>query len=278
MIVKRSWRRLGLLVALALLLSACAGQRAASGGPDIENDPIEPVNRAVFEFNQVIDGMFVEPAAIMYRDFIPTPARDRVRDFLDNLRQPFFMVNHLLQGEGGAALDTFGRFMTNTMLGGAGLFDVASAGGMPATDWQDYGITLGKWGVPDGPYLMLPLLGPSNPRDLTGTVTEFLVGDPLFVALGAPLGASIGRTAAETVDFREQNLEQINSLKESTFDLYATLRSAYRQRRAARISGQGAADADIYDEQSYGDDAYADPLAEPTLTPVPSGEAGTAAP
>lgn len=272
MIAKRPWHRFGLLVALVLLASGCASQRVASNDADVNNDPLEPVNRAVFEFNQVVDGMVLEPAAIMYRDFVPTPARHGVRNFLTNLRQPFFMVNLLLQGEGGAALDTFGRFMTNTMLGGAGFFDVASTAGMPQTSWQDYGVTFGKWGVPDGPYLMLPLLGPSNPRDLTGTVAEFLAGDPLFLVLNAPASATIGRAAAETVDFREQNLEQINSLRDSTFDLYAALRSAYRQRRAAHIGGASESDGGIYDEQGYGDDTFADPLTDPFADPGTPGQ------
>jgi len=250
-------------LAVVLLWSLLAGPAArlawAQAG---ENDPLEPVNRAVFEFNRVLDGLLLEPAAIMYRAATPRFVRTGVTNFLDNLRTPVVLANDLLQGELGRAERTLGRFMLNTILGFGGLIDVGGWAGMPERHYEDFGQTLAVYGLGEGPYLMVPLIGPSNPRDLTGRVVD-LVFDPLFFL--APSDVSYGRFGAEVVSFREQNIETIDELERSSLDLYAATRTLVRQLRANEIrNGAPAPIEDIYDEGLYeldegGDDALFDP-------------------
>ena len=257
-------RRCWLWLAAALLGLALAPAPALAA--DGENDPIEPVNRAVFEFNHLLDGLLLEPAAIMYRAAAPQLVRDGVNNFLTNLRTPVVLANDLLQGEFGRAELTLGRFMLNTILGAGGLIDVAGWAGMPDPHYEDFGQTLAVYGVGDGPYLMLPLLGPSNPRDAFGRVVDLLF-DPLFFL--APTDVSYGRFGAESVTFREQNIETIDELERSSLDLYAATRTLVRQLRANEIrNGAPAPIEDIYNEDIYeledGDpadpeDPYGDP-------------------
>jgi len=255
-------RRLGLAGPLLGLALAAAPALAA----DRENDPIEPVNRAVFEFNRLLDGLLLEPAAIMYRAATPPLVREGVNNFLANLRTPVVLANDLLQGEFGRAEKTLGRFMLNTILGAGGLVDVAGWAGMPARHEEDFGQTLAVYGVGEGPYLMLPLIGPSNPRDAAGRVVDLLF-DPLFFL--APTEVSYGRRGAEVVTFREQNIETIDELERSSLDLYAATRTLVRQLRANEIrNGAPAPIEDIYDEDIYQlddadpagpEDPYSDP-------------------
>jgi phospholipid-binding lipoprotein MlaA len=214
-----------------------------------ENDPLEPVNRAVFKFNQTLDGLLLEPAAIMYRAATPRFVRTGVENFLNNLRTPVVLANDLLQGEWGRAEKTLGRFMLNTILGFGGLIDVGGRVGMPDRHDEDFGQTLAIYGVGPGPYLMVPLIGPSNPRDLTGRVVDFLF-DPLFFL--APTDVSVARFGTSTVSFRERNLETIDELERSSLDLYAATRTLVRQLRANEIrNGAPAPIEDIYNEDLY---------------------------
>jgi phospholipid-binding lipoprotein MlaA len=188
------------------------------------------------------------------------------------------LANDLLQGEFDRAEKTLGRFMLNTILGAGGFVDVATMVGMPERHDEDFGQTLAVYGIGDGPYLMLPLLGPSNPRDATGRLVDLLF-DPLFFL--APTDVNYGRFGAEVVTFREQNIETIDELERSSLDLYAATRTLVRQLRANEIrNGAPAPIEDIYDEDIYqlddgddgdgaaagdgaaGEDAYRDPLAD----------------
>jgi len=264
MIRRRCWRDPATFgLAVVLVLSLLAGPAATLAWAQVdENDPLEPVNRAVFEFNRVLDGLLLEPAAIMYRAATPRFVRTGVDNFLDNLRTPVVLANDLLQGEFGRAEKTLGRFMLNTILGFGGLIDVGGWAGMPERHEEDFGQTLAIYGVGSGPYLMVPLLGPSNPRDLTGRVVDLLF-DPLFFL--APTDVSYGRFGAEVVSFREQNLETIDELERSSLDLYAATRTLVRQLRANEIrNGAPAPIEDIYDEDLYElDEGGEDALLEP---------------
>ena len=216
---------------------------------DDENDPLEPVNRAVFQFNRVLDGLILEPAALMYRMATPAFVRDGVQNFLANLRTPVVLANDLLQGEFGRAEKTLGRFMLNTILGFGGLIDVGGRVGMPERHYEDFGQTLAIYGVGAGPYLMLPVLGPSNPRDAVGRVVDLLF-DPLFFL--APTDVSYARFGADAVSFREQNIETIDELERSSIDFYAATRTLVRQLRANEIrNGAPAPIEDIYNEDLY---------------------------
>lgn len=204
------------------------------------NDPFEPFNRAVFKFNDVVDQTVLRPVAIGYRAVLPSGVRNGIRNFLDNLETPVILVNCLLQGEWQRAGDTTGRFMANTILGLGGLIDVASDAGIPKHD-EDFGQTLAVWGVNSGPYVVLPLLGPSTFRDGVGLGVDALI-DPFGILGGDQLYGEYDkegpwvRLAVDNVDWRARNLETIDDLRRTSLDFYATVRSAYRQRRIAEIS------------------------------------------
>src|SRR5580704_13607657 len=158
--------RLSLLaiVCASLALSACATKDPASLA---QNDPWEPGNRAVFDFDVQVDRAVATPVAKFYRSAVPELARDGIHNALTNLNAPVVFVNDTIQGDSAKATDTFGRFMVNSTVGLAGLIDVASKVGIPYHD-NDFGITLGKGGSAEGSYLVLPFVGPKPPRDLVG--------------------------------------------------------------------------------------------------------------
>ena len=165
----------GSVVVLALFASGCATRRRIRSrrrlaGEDF-HDPFEDTNRKIFEFNQVVDRHVLVPVAKAYRASLPEPVRDSLRDFLNNLQEPLIFANDTLQGDFGRAKDTVVRFVLNSTIGMGGLVDVAGRWGIPYHE-QDLGVTLGVWGIPEGPYLVVPVLGPSDPRDLGGEVAE----------------------------------------------------------------------------------------------------------
>ena len=152
--------------ALAMGLGACASTQTTETG--MVHDPYEGFNRQMFAFNNEVDKYALGPAADVYETVTPEFARDRVGDFLHNLKSPVIFINDVLQGEGDRAGDTFARFLVNSTIGVAGLWDVAGYNGIERHS-EDFGQTLATWGVEDGgPYVMLPLLGPSNVRDAAG--------------------------------------------------------------------------------------------------------------
>lgn len=204
------------------------------------NDPLEPLNRQVFQLNQALDAMFLRPLADFYRILIPPPMREGVHNVLTNLRSPVILANDLLQGEFDRAGTTTGRFVVNSTLGVGGIADWATDFGLPYHN-EDFGQTLAVWGSPEGPYLVLPLVGPSNPRDAAGLAVDSALLDPVGVItlMGeAPewlITASRVRLAMTIVDARSQNAEELDDLQKSSLDFYAALRSLYRQFRNAEI-------------------------------------------
>ncbi len=226
------------MLALTLALGACATRptdpEELAHYKEI-NDPLEPMNRAIFRFNEIADAVVLRPLAIGYRTVLPRGVRGGIRNFLNNLEAPVVLLNDLLQGEGLRARDTMGRFMTNTILGLGGVIDIASDAGIPYHD-EDFGQTLAVWGVGSGPYLVLPLYGPSNFRDGFGDGIDALV-DPVGIYIREEYGleGSAVRYMVDTVDWRAANLELIDDLRRSSIDFYAALRSAYRQQRSNEI-------------------------------------------
>ena len=199
------------------------------------NDPLEPLNRYFFELNLFIDTVMLEPVATAYADVVPDPGRDIVRSFFDNLKSPVILANDLLQGDIDRASVTAGRFVANSTIGLAGLFDVAAHLGWEKHD-EDFGQTLGVWGVAEGPYLVLPVLGPSPPRDTVGVVVDYFF-DPLsYYARNTDRSwIPYVRRGVRVVDFRAENLEAFDDIERTAIDLYATVRSLYRQRRSNDI-------------------------------------------
>jgi phospholipid-binding lipoprotein MlaA len=235
---------LDLCVLSTLILSGCASrsdtaQQAATYEEDF-NDPLEDTNRKIFEFNQVVDRNVLVPVAKAYRTALPDPVRDSLRDFLNNLREPLVFVNDTLQGEFGRAATTVGRFVINSTIGIGGVVDVAGRWGIPFHE-EDLGLTLGVWGVPEGPYLVVPILGPSTPRDLGAQVAEGF-GDPWNnLVTGNPwtlYWIPFVRGGVAGIDQRSRYIETLADIERTSLDYYATIRSLYRQRREALIRHQ----------------------------------------
>lgn len=219
----------GRLRAVAVVLAALgAAGPAAAFEP---NDPLEPINRVVFGLNELVDVVLLGPVSEAYGE-LPSPVRTGVRNVLDNLRAPVTFVNDLLQGEPDRAGTTFARFFINSTLGLFGLFDIASELGHPQHK-EDFGQTLAVWGVGDGPFLMLPLLGPSTVRDLGGLAVDQLALDPWGTIAGSEWQAA--RAGTEAIDTRHRLDPVIRDVRRNSLDAYATVRSAYAQRRAAEI-------------------------------------------
>ncbi len=198
-------------------------------------DPFEPVNRAIFSFNNVADRIVLEPIAKGYKK-LPSPVQSGINNFLSNLRAPLVVVNQLLQGQGENAVQSTGRFIVNSTVGIFGLFDVANKVGLEEKE-EDYGQTLATWGVGDGFYIVLPLFGPSNLRDTSGMVLTMLT-DPIN-AYAVSEGESWlvpMRTAVNAVDTRSQIIDEVNALRDNSVDYYAAVRSSYYQNRKAAIN------------------------------------------
>ncbi len=204
------------------------------------NDPLEPTNRKILEANMVLDKILLRPVAKAYVTILPEEARDALRRVLDNLKEPVVVINNVLQGRLDSAGITVGRFVVNSTLGVAGLMDVASKWGMERQP-ADFGQTLYVWGLPEGPYLILPVFGPSNPRDAIGMGVDAYI-DP-FALLATAENADeleISRFVLDGVDQRARVLDVLDDLQKNSLDFYAALRSLSQQKRAAELR-RGAA-------------------------------------
>jgi phospholipid-binding lipoprotein MlaA len=236
---KMFWRT-GLAAAAVIALAGCATP-PPDDDPEAKeefeqlNDPLEPMNRAIFSFNEGVDQVVLRPVAQGYRYVVPPFGRDRVADFIDNLKSPLYLANDLLQGNVTLAGTTIGRFALNTTFGVLGIMDVADPLGLPGHH-SDAGQTLGVWGLGEGFYLVLPLLGPSNPRDALGYGIEWFA-DPvdLYLEHEHLKWASWTRTGVSAVSMREAYLDILDDVKRTSLDYYSAMRSLYRQRRAAEI-------------------------------------------
>ena len=223
---------------LVTMAGGCAsiGGHAVSAEEDfVDEDPLEGLNRHVFAANLAIDTFLLRPAAVAYRELMPQPGKYVIRNFVNNLKLPWTFLNDLAQGEGNRAGVAFARFIVNSTIGIGGLFDPATDMGLPYHK-EDFGQTLAVWGVEEGPYLVLPLFGPSNFRDAIGTGVAYF-GDPARIAADATdlENEYLATQVADAVDSRYRNLRTIDSLRERSLDFYATVRSLYKQRRADEI-------------------------------------------
>lgn len=232
--------KLGMLVALGFLAVGCATPPPATDAAAVAeyneaNDPLEPTNRVMYEINDGLDTVIMKPLAQGYRAVVPQPVRQGVHNLLTNMGTPVVFANDVLQNKPQRAGDSFMRFLINTTLGVAGIFDVATDLGYPHHD-TGFGTTLALWGANEGPFLFLPVLGPSNPRDLLGFGVD-TVTDPWFW-VGSGLGKTIfdwSRAGLSAIDQRERFLDDVDNIKKTALDPYATFRSLYRQRRNAEI-------------------------------------------
>ncbi len=243
---------------LACLLCALAPLPSSAGGQPQHiayGDPLEPFNRMIFAFNETLDTFVLRPAAVVYGFLVPAPARRGIHNLVRHLSLPFTFVNDVAQGEWQRSGKTLQRFVLNTTVGLAGLHDAAKDYGLPHRE-TDFGGTLAAWGIGEGPYLVLPIAGPSNVRDAAGLMVQG-VADPVDIAfrrLELDYLPLIRPTAA-ILDFRHRNLDTLDDFKAGSLDYYAFIRTLYRQRRAFEaeagkdiqsLSGDKAADDYVY--------------------------------
>jgi len=210
---------------------------AASTNDEDINDPLEPINRVIFEFNEFLQDAFLRPIAKFYNENVNLTVRQAISNFLDNLSAPVIFVNDVLQGEFDRAMTTFGRAFINSTMGMGGIADVAGEMGIEEHD-EDFGQTLAVYGVGEGFYLVLPIFGPSSPRDAIGKLLVDPYFDPVGLWLSNTERDNIAWTlrGASATDEYSGIVDELNQVKKTSVDYYAVIRSLYRQKRKAMIS------------------------------------------
>ena len=230
------------LFAVALLGVLAAGCSTKDPESLAQNDPYEPTNRAVFDMNAKMDNAVAKPVAKFYNRAVPEFARDGLHNFLTNLDKPVTFGNDVLQGEVGRAGETLGRFTVNSTFGIGGVLDVATRMGIPDHS-EDFGQTLGVWGAGEGPYLVVPFMGPNPPRDLAGGVVDIFMDPLTYIKFHGRDTWSVVRGGAGILDLRARNVDTVEQIERSSIDFYATTRSLYRQYRNSEIrNGKPAPD------------------------------------
>jgi phospholipid-binding lipoprotein MlaA len=225
-----------ILVCVAILflgLGGCASQSVAPS--EVSDSALESYNKAMFSFNQKLDKVVIRPVAKGYRAVTNEYVRQRVSNFFSNVQEPVSMANHLLQGEAENAGIDFSRFVLNTILGGVGLYDVAAKAGITKQQ-TDFDETMGAWCVPDGPFLILPVMGPSTPRAATGFVADGYASPMWWIAheSGDDNAELIyyGVSGLKYLNLMAENLPLLESLEEGSVDYYEAIKTTYLQNRS----------------------------------------------
>ncbi len=219
-------RRMALaLIAAATLLGGCATTQSRV-------DPFEPWNRKMFEVHEVVDGNVVKPVAEAYVKYTPEVIRTGISNFFGNIEDLFVGINNVLEGNGNRAGDDFGRVLLNTTFGVGGLFDLASMMGIERHT-QDFGITFGKWGFPQGPYFFVPLFGPTTLRDGTGSVIRAYLGPTTYIFTDVPVRNVIWGVGA--LDLRANALGAEAMVDQAALDRYRFIRNAYLRSRQYQV-------------------------------------------
>ena len=245
--------RLAAALLLAGGLGACASIPPGAGSNPV--DPWEVYNRHMFDFNDRVDRAVIKPVAQVYEAALPDPVRHCVNNAFRNLGEPVNAINNLLQAKPGDAMVDLSRFFWNSTAGLLGCFDLAAKAGAPRNN-EDFGQTLGRWGLASGPYFVLPLLGPSSTRDAFGRLFDFLGTDPIWYIRDIPLRNSL--VGARLVDTRASLLPAERVLEAAALDKYQFVRDAYLQlRRNLVYDGNPPRLEDPYDEDDEDDDAPA---------------------
>ncbi len=253
---------------LAASLGACASQateeeESAFGYQEI-SDPLEPLNRTVFDINLLLDDFLIRPIAEPYNELMPDFIKDIITNIIRLGDSPISMANAILQGDIDAMENITARLLINLTLG-LGVFDIAADSGYPYRS-EDFGQTLAVWGVDPGFYLVLPILGPSSARDASGKVVDIFF-DPLTYLGGFELAgidgkydeartASLAKTIANGIDIRARNIESVDDLRRDSVDFYARVRSLWYQNRLAEIRNGEPGDDPLPD---FPDDFLDDP-------------------
>ena len=226
------------------LLSSLEEEYAAEEEAVVEiEDPLEPINRAVFGLNLFLDAAVVRPIAYTYRYVTPPPFRVAISNVVNNSYAPVTIVNSALQGDRQKFGDTTGRFLMNTTLGFGGLLDIATLAGLPQ-HYEDFGQTLAVHGVPSGPYMVAPILGPGSPRHFIGRAVDYVTNPLTWLLWDTSILISSTPTAATLVTEREANIESVEGLRESSLDFYEGIKSTYVQNRHSAINDGQTGTAD----------------------------------
>jgi phospholipid-binding lipoprotein MlaA len=199
-------------------------------------DPYEEANRARFRTHVALHRYAIDPAERAYIYVVPEPARMGMHNFLTNLETPSALANDVFQGKMDRAGDTLSRFVVNSTLGIGGVFDIAGMAGIPYRD-DDFGATLATYGVSESPYLLVPVIGPSNPRDLSGKVVDFLLNPLRWVTLPGGFATTIGHAGLRELDKRSVDAGELDLLARTAPDAYATERTRARERRSSELNG-----------------------------------------
>lgn len=239
-------------MATLLLLGIANSLPAAAAAPA---DPLEPLNRAVFQVNRELDRFVLRPTTVVYRFAVPTAVRRGIGQFLDNLLEPVYALDALLQGDAAGLEVAISRFLLNTFVGLGGLIDVAAEAGI-RSDSHGFGETLAHWGVEPGPYLVLPLLGPSTVRELAGTAIDAYSTPHYYLVRTSGMGATFqaAETGLRAVTFRDRHFKQVDAGFAGSLDAYASARSVYLQVLRARdvtdedLMGESDLDFDAFEE------------------------------
>jgi phospholipid-binding lipoprotein MlaA len=235
------------LTALAVGVAALtAGVAWADTDTDAgAGDPWESMNRGIFRFNEGADRWLIEPIAKGVDFVIPDPVERSIRRIFDNSMFPIRFLNDLLQAKPVSAVEDLARFVVNTTVGVGGFFDPATGLGLEDPR-EDFGQTLGYWGIPPGPYLVLPILGPSSPRDAIGRVADSAAAVyPYFI----PFWVSSAITTGDLLNWRSLSLDGIAADREAALDFYVAVRNAYLSYREDQVR-------DSEEDESDGDDLY----------------------
>jgi phospholipid-binding lipoprotein MlaA len=221
------FRRVLVAAAFAAMLGGCA----TTNGPMSKVDPFEPWNRAMYDVNEVVDGKIFKPFVQAYVDYTPKPIQMIIRNFFGNIDDAFSAINGLLSGKLDSAGNDMGRVIVNTLAGIGGMIDVASEAGIPKGN-LDFGLTFGTWGFPQGPYLFVPMIGPTTVRDGTGLGVRFYFGAVGYIP-DVPVRNSLYGIGA--IDLRAQALGAESLIDQASLDRYTFIRRAYLQRRLYQL-------------------------------------------
>jgi phospholipid-binding lipoprotein MlaA len=257
-----------------LVLSACATVPKDPGALATyraNNDPLEPLNRKTFALNQGVDRYLIKPIAKAYVKVIPPAGRNGISNFIANLHEPVVFANNVLQFQFKRAGTTASRFVINTTVGVVGLIDFAGKHGLKHQS-GDFGQTLWTWGLPEGPYLVIPVFGPTSPRDGIGSGVDIFLDPFIYLARHNQYRTAISysRLIVGGIDLRARNLDTLDELQKESVDFYAGMRSLYRQNRIAELHN-GVAPPQPKLEDLYNDpDEIATPPAPPAPSPTPT--------
>ncbi len=247
---KKMISKLLLVAGTSLLLSSCVSTS------DNNADPFENFNRSVFAFNEVVDDALINPTITVYRAVVPNPVRSGFKNFLFNLRSPLRFINQVLQADVSGAGNEFVRAAVNTFVGVGGIFDVAAYEGLES-EYEDFGQTLAVWGVGQGPYVVVPFLGPSTMRDYVGFAVDSFFDPIRFYARNADKnGRYYTKLGADYLNLRDDLMDILNELEMSSIDYYAAVRSTYLQSREALVNDHEGGQLSVPVIPDFDDDEF----------------------